>query len=157
VIRTIVVAVDGSPSSEAAFDRACEIAGAFQAKLIVLTVAPVQTYFPPGKGPADVSDHEVATYRRIAARAAEKARSHGIAVVEAVNLDGFVVDSILGYVERSPPDLLVVGARGLSGARRMFLGGVSTSIVGHVACPVLIVPEPVEPAGAAGSPPAPAP
>jgi nucleotide-binding universal stress UspA family protein len=142
MIRTIVVAVDGSPSSQGAFALACEMAGAFGARLVLVTVAPYRTYFPPGKGEANVSEHEVRSYARLSRRWAATARARGVASVETVNLEGFVADAIIEYAERERPDLLVLGARGLSGARRMFLGGVSTSVVAHLPCPVLVVPEP---------------
>jgi nucleotide-binding universal stress UspA family protein len=44
--------------------------------------------------------------------------------------------------ERSGADLIVVGARGLGGARAVF-GSVSDVIVHYASCPVLVVPHPL--------------
>ena len=48
-----------------------------------------------------------------------------------------------GPLEQNPTDLLVVGSRGLSAARRLLLGSVSTALVNHAPCPVLVVRPPV--------------
>jgi nucleotide-binding universal stress UspA family protein len=149
MIRSVVVAVDGTASARHALELACEVAGALEARLVLLSVAPSRTYFPPGKGEANVTDHEVQTYKRMSLRWAEKARARGIASVETVNLEGMAADAIVEYAEQHRPDLLVVGARALSGARRMFFGGVSTSVVSRLPCPVLVVPEPPEGSAAA--------
>jgi nucleotide-binding universal stress UspA family protein len=149
----VVVAVDGSPSSEHAFDLAVEVAAALGARCTVLTVAPPRTYFPPGKGESTVSEHEVRSYTRLGRRWAERAREKGIAQVETASLEGLVADRIVGYAQEHHPDLLVLGARSLSGARRMFLGGVSTSVVAHLPCPVLVVPEPPSGSAPAGEEP----
>ena len=41
-------------------------------------------------------------------------------------------------------DLLVLGARGYGPLRRVFLGSVSTEVVCHAPCPVLVVPRSVK-------------
>ena len=45
-------------------------------------------------------------------------------------------------------DLLVVGARGMGGFGGLLLGSVSQQVVQHAPCPVVIVPQPKEPAPA---------
>jgi nucleotide-binding universal stress UspA family protein len=49
------------------------------------------------------------------------------------------VDEILAFLYQHPTDLLVLGSRGLSAARRLLLGSVSTAMVTHAPCPVLVV------------------
>ncbi|HXQ48156.1 MAG TPA: universal stress protein, partial [Thermoplasmata archaeon] len=56
--------------------------------------------------------------------------------------DGVIVDELLALLEQHPIDLLVIGSRGLSTARRLLLGSVSTAMVTHAPCPVLVVRTP---------------
>ena len=48
--------------------------------------------------------------------------------------------TLLGEAERHDARLVVVGAHGLSGARRLLLGSVSSAVVAHSRIPVLVVP-----------------
>ena len=48
--------------------------------------------------------------------------------------------TLLGEAERHDAKLVVVGAHGLSGARRLLLGSVSSAVVAHSRIPVLVVP-----------------
>lgn len=51
-----------------------------------------------------------------------------------------VRDAICDWVERSTPDLLIVGSRGLTGVlRRLALGSVSSYCIAHAASPILVV------------------
>ncbi|MCI4361140.1 MAG: universal stress protein, partial [Thermoplasmata archaeon] len=65
--------------------------------------------------------------------------AEGLSSVTGVCLEGVIVDEIIGHLEQSPADLLVIGSRGLSTAKRLLLGSVSDAIVHHATCPVLIV------------------
>jgi len=56
--------------------------------------------------------------------------------VHAVN--GFVVKELVDASQDA--DLVVVGARGGSGFARVLVGSVSSEVVQHSACPVVIVP-----------------
>jgi len=47
--------------------------------------------------------------------------------------------AICEEVEKKKPDILVVGSRGLSPVKRMLLGSVSSYLVEHASCPVLVV------------------
>ena len=46
---------------------------------------------------------------------------------------------LLYYAERENIDLIIVGTRGRSGFKRLFLGSISSGIVTHAHCPVIVV------------------
>jgi nucleotide-binding universal stress UspA family protein len=52
---------------------------------------------------------------------------------------GHPADEIMKAAERHGTDLVVCGAKGLGAVARFFLGSVSTKLVQHSACSVLVV------------------
>jgi nucleotide-binding universal stress UspA family protein len=52
---------------------------------------------------------------------------------------GHPVDAILDVAERENVDLIVLGSRGLRGVKELLLGSVSSGVLHHSSCPVLIV------------------
>lgn len=59
--------------------------------------------------------------------------------VEEVSKVGQPAEQVLDFAERTKVDLIVMGARGLGAVSRFFLGSVSTKLVHHSHCSVLIV------------------
>jgi nucleotide-binding universal stress UspA family protein len=59
--------------------------------------------------------------------------------VEEVSRLGHPADEIMKAAERLGTDLIVCGAKGLGAVARFFLGSVSTKLVQHSACSVLVV------------------
>lgn len=55
-------------------------------------------------------------------------------------IEGVGADAIAGLVQQATPDLLVIGTRGLSGIRRLFLGSVAQELMGSVEVDILAVP-----------------
>ena len=53
--------------------------------------------------------------------------------------DGHPAEMILTLADRNGCDLIVLGRRGISAVERFLLGGVSSSVVGHSKCDVLVV------------------
>jgi nucleotide-binding universal stress UspA family protein len=60
------------------------------------------------------------------------------------------VDAILRVAEREKADLIVMGSRGLRGVGELLLGSVSSGVLHHAVCPVLIVHGDNAPCGTAG-------
>ncbi|MFC1507578.1 universal stress protein [Thermoproteota archaeon] len=46
---------------------------------------------------------------------------------------------MINIAKEESSDLIVIGSRGLSGAKRFLLGSISNSVSHHAECPVLIV------------------
>jgi nucleotide-binding universal stress UspA family protein len=139
----IVVGVDGSSNSELALDWAMGQASALHTPLTVVAVHEVpQSYWggTPVVGPPDAAAlgklHQAADEmtQRAAGRLSD-ARPPS-ATVRA--LSGFVVNELVDASKEA--DLVVLGTRSSSGLARLLVGSVSTEVVQHSQCPVVIVP-----------------
>lgn len=139
--RSIAVAIDGSPHAGDALATAIDLARRYAASLTVLAIAPVPATFvlPNEPTPSPVVESEVPRFRALVDAAVDEARKGGLAAVSGLCEEGPPVDTILELLRRHPVDLLVVGSRGLSTARRWLLGSVSAGLVNHAPCPVLVV------------------
>ncbi len=68
-----------------------------------------------------------------------QARAAGVERVETFARQGDAADAILDVAEEQRSDLIVVGNRGMTGAKRFLLGSVPNKISHHAPCSVLIV------------------
>ena len=128
-------------SAQDALEEAIDLARQYGSELTVLCVAPLVPVYvaaPNAYVPA-VPPPDVSRYQTLIDSAVKQAQSSGVAAVTGVCLEGVVVDEILAQVETHPTDLLVVGSRGLSAAKRLLIGSVSGALVSHAPCPVLVV------------------
>jgi len=55
-------------------------------------------------------------------------------------IEGVGADAIAGFVEQAGADLLVIGTRGLSGIKRLFLGSVAQELMASLEIDILAVP-----------------
>lgn len=140
----IVVGVDGSPNSERALDWAMRQAVAVRAPLTVIAVHEVpKSYWGgiPVVGPADTAllDKLRQAAEEMTQRAASRLGDAAPATVTVRALSGFVVKELVDASHDA--DLVVVGSRaGGSGFARLLAGSVSSEVIQHSECPVVIVP-----------------
>jgi len=71
-------------------------------------------------------------------RSGDKLSKSGFQIREAVRL-GKPADEILTVAKKNKADLIVTGAKGLGAIGRVLLGSVSTRVVQHAHCGVLVV------------------
>jgi nucleotide-binding universal stress UspA family protein len=143
-MRGITVGVDGSHNSRQALEWAMKEAALRHATLTVLTVNEVAanhwTGHPMVQPDADNSAQE--KYRQAAEEAVAKIASElgdgQPASVSVRAVSGFATHELINASQDS--DLLVVGSRGGGGFARLMLGSVSSQLVHHAACPVVVVP-----------------
>ncbi len=142
---SIVVGTDGSETAREAVRQAVELA-----RLAGATLEVVSAYEPvsgqrlreeAAEAPRDlqwsISPREDvdATLGEVA----EEARAAGVATVRTFARQGDPADAILDVAEEQGSDLIVVGNKGMTGARRFLLGSVPNKVSHHAPCSVLII------------------
>ena len=146
-LRRIAVAFDGSDESHLAVDEAVRLAQAANAALaIVSVVAP-----PPAGMPSLAYTYEdlLTADRDYASRQVRELEARlprGLRVEKRLR-DGDPATEIAAACATGV-DLLVLGSRGYGTLRRTMLGSVSSRVLRHATCPVVVVPHGVRPGGA---------
>jgi nucleotide-binding universal stress UspA family protein len=139
----ITVGIDGSAHSTSALEWAIKEAAIRHAPVTVLTVHAVPMSGWTGNPitlPQDAEDQEKAQ------RAAEEMTLKATSQLGAAQPSSVTVRAITGFpvqelIEASrTADLLVVGSRGAGGFARLMIGSVSSQVVHHAHCPVVVVP-----------------
>jgi nucleotide-binding universal stress UspA family protein len=144
VFKSIVVGTDGSDTATQAVRQAVDLASAVGATLEL-----VSAYEP-------VPQQRLADERRQAPEdlqwaigpredvdttleaAAAVAREKGV-TVQLSPRQGDPADAILDVAEEHDADLIVVGNKGMTGAKRFLLGSVPNKVSHHAPCSVLII------------------
>ena len=135
----IVVGFDGSEHSQRALERAVMIAKATGASVAVVSSAKVsQLMRDPGGGMSPVDTAE-AEERAKALAMARSLMSDKDVSADFVEGHGDPADVLVQEAAESGAGLIVVGTRGLNVAQRVLLGSVSTKVVHHAPCDVLVV------------------
>ena len=136
---TIVVGTDGSDSAELAVERAGTLAALCGASVHLVYGCGSQAIADPMGGVSLVvpEDHIQQLHAKLEARAAELRASGVDATAHVMTQSG--AEALLACAEKVEADLIVVGNRGMSGARRFILGSVPNSVSHHAPCSVLIV------------------
>jgi len=137
----ILVATDGSASSVTAARRAAGMADAFGAELHVVHVMPVtQPYHLVGsdaEGPS-LYEEDKEWAQELLDGQVSKIEEEGTKVTKAYLRTGEPDAEVVALAEDIGVDMIVVGSRGM-GRLRCPIGSVSSSIVTHAHCPVLVV------------------
>jgi nucleotide-binding universal stress UspA family protein len=145
VFASILAGTDGSDTAKTAVRYAIDLARELGARLLI-----VSAYEP-------VSAQRLRTQRTevpedlqwlinphgdvlsMLEEAKGEAASAGVGAVETFARQGDAADAILDVAEEQRSDLIVVGNRGMTGAKRFLLGSVPNKVSHHAPCSVLIV------------------
>lgn len=133
----IVVATDGSVNAQVAVRHAAEIA-----KMVHNPQALVVHVCPACTASLDPEENNRRLAQDIVEQAAELFKDTGASVRTLIEIDyppESLGSAIVDIAKREQANLIVVGSRGLSEFRGMLLGSVSSKVVQHAGCPVLIV------------------
>jgi nucleotide-binding universal stress UspA family protein len=145
VFSSIIVGTDGSDTAAEAVRHAIGLALKLGASLAIVSAyepAPDQrfageeTHVPRDVqwtlGPrSDVLD--------LLEQAKADAASAGVSEVETFARPGDAADAILDVAEEQEASLIVIGNKGMTGAKRFLLGSVPNKVSHHAPCSVLIV------------------
>jgi nucleotide-binding universal stress UspA family protein len=144
MIGSIVVGTDGSDTAKEAVRQATELA-----KALGSSVHLVSAYEPIGEGRLREERQQVpddmqwmvnpredvnATLRA----AADEIQEAGVQV-DTYAREGDPADAILDVAEEQKADLIVVGNKGMTGAKRFLLGSVPNKVSHHAPCSVMII------------------
>jgi nucleotide-binding universal stress UspA family protein len=155
LFKKILVAMDGSESSTRAASAALELADKLKAELIILhAVNAPSSGFESGlpslgsMAPPAESQRVIDAYYTGATEVAKRmmsgtlsdAKKRGVNVkTEIAEGVTSVVETIINHASNENVSLIVVGTRGLGGFKKLLIGSVSSGVVTHASCPVLIV------------------
>jgi nucleotide-binding universal stress UspA family protein len=144
MFQSIVVGTDGSQTAGEAVREAIELAKAIGASIeLVSAYEPVSNQRlreEARQAPEDLQwmvnprEDVDATLRE----AAERAQDAGVSV-NTYAREGDPADAILDVAEERGADLIVVGNKGMTGAKRFLLGSVPNKVSHHAPCSVLII------------------
>jgi nucleotide-binding universal stress UspA family protein len=141
---SLVVGTDGSDTASEAVRQATELAKALSARIHL-----VSAYEPVAESrlreervqvPDDLQwmvnpREDVEGTLKVAA---DGIASHGVEVATYAR-EGDPADAILDVAEEQGADLIVVGNKGMTGARRFLLGSVPNKVSHHAPCSVMII------------------
>jgi len=148
----ILIALDSSTFSDRALEFVARMRWPAGSRVIVLSVLqPVVSTLagPYETGVIPVGDLEGLRHEleELVAGAERKLREVGFAT-EARVLTGDPRETLLDVARAERADLIVVGSHGRSGIAKMMLGSVSSHVVTHAPCSVLVVKQPGRAGGA---------
>ncbi len=143
MFKKILVPVDGSLGSQAAFTKTVEIARANKSEVIVLNVTMTAEsfwrYSPYGHG-ID-RDDLVKIGEKVIADSIKDAEHQDINITTRVKLGSPELE-ILEEACLEKVDLIIMGSRGLGVFAGTLLGRVSERVLKMASCPVLIIKDP---------------
>lgn len=141
-MKTILVPTDFSKNSLNALDYAMALAKREKAK-ITLVHAFFITYIAP-----DVPVQYLAEELVFTEDAAIKQMNELIEKVEAENLkcdyiieQNGAIELILEVAKKTKPDFIIMGTKGASGIKEIFMGSNTATVIEKAKCPVIAVPE----------------
>jgi nucleotide-binding universal stress UspA family protein len=144
MFRSIVVGTDGSETARKAVREAVELAKAVGAALdIVSAYEPVsgQRLREEARQAPEDLQWSINPREDVEGTLQEVAEEHQGAGVDITTFarEGDPADAILDVAEERGADLIVVGNKGMTGAKRFLLGSVPNKVSHHAPCSVLII------------------
>ena len=137
-VKTILVAVDGSDYSDKAVRYGCAIGPPLGAEVILLHVVPRLVSATPYHD--TISDQPFLALQKVGEDILAKAKkvAGNCSVTDLID-HGDPSARIIEIADERKADLIIMGSRGLSGIKRLFVGSISDKVTNNARCPVMIV------------------
>lgn len=139
-LSCILIAVDDGPSSEAAIEHGLALAAAEDATVTFAHVTSIlgQDFVPNGSVANRVPDRGQTPVLQAALALAEQADVDA----DSELLVGYAPKQIAALAEEIDADLVIVGSRHYTGAKRLLRGSTSRALLDETTRPLLVVTEP---------------
>jgi nucleotide-binding universal stress UspA family protein len=141
MFKSIVVGTNGTETADKAVTRAVELAKLTGASLhVVSAYEPAAAHVGGSRPPAEAAEWAISPHFKVDAvldRATDIAKGGGIEI-EVHGPKGDAASAIVDLAEEIGADLIVLGSKGMQGARRV-LGSVPNKVSHRAPCDVLIV------------------
>ncbi len=144
MFKSVVVGTDGSDTATQAVHQAVDLAKAVGAALELVSAyepVPAQRLQQERRDAPEDLQWAISPREDVDATleaAATIAREAGVSV-NIYARQGDPADAILDIAEEQEADLIVVGNKGMTGAKRFLLGSVPNKVSHHAPCSVLII------------------
>lgn len=147
-MKTLLVPLDFSDTTDRVLAEASEIARALEARLLLVhIVEPVATYVPVGAS-MDVIAAAPPQPAEMQDLSADEARLRSLAQplaatglpVECLAIVGLAVDDILDQAAKCEASYIVLGSHGHGALYHLFSGSVVNGVLKRATCPVVVIP-----------------
>ncbi|MCX8027849.1 MAG: universal stress protein [Thermodesulfovibrionales bacterium] len=138
-MQKILVAHDGSKSSDKALKRAVELALKFNSTLTVLAVVPELYLTELSEGDKQKIFNSLSKETSDAMEKIRKSLSGKSIEVKTLVRQGDPAEKILETAQKMKADVIVTGSHGRHGTKKFLMGSVSSKVVDYSKCPVLVV------------------
>jgi len=136
--NNILLATDGSESAEAAIQEAINIAQGCAGKLYAVSVVEVNPEYE-ALAPQLVEKAENETREHLEA-IKERASKAGVNCEIIAHQGEEPYQYIVEEASKKKADMIVMGSHGRTGLKRLMMGSVTSRVIGHAPCKVLVVP-----------------
>ena len=148
-LSKILVAVDGSEASMRAATHAFDIAtrSNIQCALYLVHIVPPQIFLGHSSGyfgavspryQEEIKEEAEEWFDRVSSKGRRK-NDHVRIINKVISTGASIVTEIVSYADKNEIELIVIGATGKSGLKRLLLGSISSGVIAHAHCSVLVV------------------
>ena len=140
VFTRIVVPTDGTEASLRGLEIAAQLAVRFASELVVVTAVSVPDWLArQNMEQGAIESYVEGNAQKVFEAVVALLKSAGVGAELRVVV-GPAAESLVGEIENSGADLVVMGRRGRNEPKDLLIGSVSDRVARHVRVPILLVP-----------------